>query len=659
MQRDVRGAPEFRAVMDFYAALFAPGTGHVYDANQLAPDRDGEHVFFTGLSFQTDLEAGPSTRLYRLNLDSGERIELFNRPGRLARPSPARDVLACMLAFDGGQEAICIATRGGQILSRLDIDGLVEQIEWSADGKRLLLVVAGAGADVAGYLGGYATSLAEEGPDWLPDVATGEEANLWRRLWIFDPETGKLTQVSAPNTNVWEACWFGSDHAACICSDDHSEGSWYRANLRLIAINGGAERVLHTPPDQIGLPTASPDGSHVAYIGAVCSDRGIICGQLYTVDGDGRAIAHDTKEVEVTSLAWRNDQTILFCGHRAFETVLGDLHVATARVRETWRSEELTFGPWYPSASPLPGGRALVMAEAYQVAPYMAVVDSAGLQPIHSFAAPDAHAAMRGRGQLRPATWRASDGLEIHGWMIHPDNASAPAPLVLDIHGGPVWASRNRWMARGRAAPMLANMGCAVLYVNPRGSSTRGQTFARLVYGDMGGADTGDFISAIDHFVAQGLADVTRLACTGTSYGGFMSSWLVTQDKRFAAAAPISPVTNWFSQHHTSQIPHFDVAFLDADHREPGGKYFTRSPVMYADRVVTPCLNLAGALDKNTPPTQALEFHQALREAGAQSVLVIYPKDGHSLRGYPAYLDSAARILAWFSTHLRLNQRPD
>ena len=53
-------------------------------------------------------------------------------------------------------------------------------------------------------------------------------------------------------------------------------------------------------------------------------------------------------------------------------------------------------------------------------------------------------------------------------------------------------------------------------------------------------------------------------------------------------------------------------------------------------------------MDKNTPPGQALEFHQSLIEHGVASALVVYPKDGHSLRGFPAYLNSAARILIWF-----------
>jgi dipeptidyl aminopeptidase/acylaminoacyl peptidase len=164
----------------------------------------------------------------------------------------------------------------------------------------------------------------------------------------------------------------------------------------------------------------------------------------------------------------------------------------------------------------------------------------------------------------------------------------------------------------------------------------------------MGGADTYDLIAALDHLIARGLADPAKLACTGSSYGGFMSCRLVTKDQRFAAAAPISPVTNWQSQHRTSQIPFFDEIFLDGSPYDLEGPYFTHSPVLEADRVRTPTLLLSGRRDKNTPPGQALEFYTSLAERNVETVLVNYPEDGHSLRGFPAYVDSAARISAWF-----------
>lgn len=168
----------------------------------------------------------------------------------------------------------------------------------------------------------------------------------------------------------------------------------------------------------------------------------------------------------------------------------------------------------------------------------------------------------------------------------------------------------------------------------------------------MGGADTHDYLSGLDRLVADGVADPQRIAVMGGSYGGFMTSWLITQDQRFAAAIPVAPVTNWTSQHLTSNIPYFDTFCLGSDFTDRDGNHYLRSPILHANRVKTPTLNICGALDRCTPPGQAREFHNALRESGVPSVLVTYPQEGHGIRSFPAMIDYAARVVSWFDTWL-------
>jgi dipeptidyl aminopeptidase/acylaminoacyl peptidase len=168
----------------------------------------------------------------------------------------------------------------------------------------------------------------------------------------------------------------------------------------------------------------------------------------------------------------------------------------------------------------------------------------------------------------------------------------------------------------------------------------------------MGGADTHDFTSAIDAMIARGIADPARIAVQGGSYGGYMSAWLATQEPRIAAAVPIAPVTNWYSQHFTSNIPFFDALFLDGDPEVPGDKFHSRSPVAFASRVTAPVLNIAGALDRCTPAGQAEEFHHAVLEHGGTSTLVIYPQEGHGVRGFPGQIDMNTRLLDFYAEHL-------
>ena len=246
-------------------------------------------------------------------------------------------------------------------------------------------------------------------------------------------------------------------------------------------------------------------------------------------------------------------------------------------------------------------------------------------------------------------SWKTPDGLEIQGWLLRP-HGQGPYPLVMNVHGGPVWQWHPFWLGRRRYAPfaLLVKHGYAVFFPNPRGSSGRGQDFARRVVGAMGGEDTYDYLSGLDHLVQKGIADPKRLGVTGVSYGGFMTSWLITQDARFAAAAPISPVTNQVTKHLISNIPHFVKLFLNDSYYNPGGRYFQYSPVMHAHKAKTPTLNICGALDRCTPPEEAVQFHNALLENNVTSVLAMYPEEGHGISKLPAAIDFAARMTDWF-----------
>jgi dipeptidyl aminopeptidase/acylaminoacyl peptidase len=270
---------------------------------------------------------------------------------------------------------------------------------------------------------------------------------------------------------------------------------------------------------------------------------------------------------------------------------------------------------------------------------------------VRRFGVQELDAEVNGLGTARDFAWKAPDGQEIHGWLVTP-RGEGPHPLVMFVHGGPVWFLRPRYMGRSPQFLMLLAAGYAIFQPNPRGSSGRGQAFAREVFGDMGGADTYDYLSGLDALQAQGVADPNRIGVTGGSYGGFMASWLITQDQRFAAAVPVAPVTNWVSEHLTCNIPHFCELFLEDKIDNPTGKYFTRSPIHFASRVKTPTLNVCGALDHITPAGQALEFHRALLLAGVESVLVTYPHEGHGVRNMPATFDYTARLIDWFQTHM-------
>lgn len=166
-----------------------------------------------------------------------------------------------------------------------------------------------------------------------------------------------------------------------------------------------------------------------------------------------------------------------------------------------------------------------------------------------------------------------------------------------------------------------------------------------------------DLLSGVDALVARGLVDPARVGVMGVSYGGYMTSWLITQTERFAAAVAMSPSTDWISFHYTTYFPDFDRLFLQDTPSNVMGRYVTRSPIMAAERVRTPTLHTTGGLDEATPAGQAIEFHHALLEQGVPSSLAIYPQEGHDVHRFPAVIDRSTRVVAWFERFMPARPR--
>lgn len=657
MQRDIRQTSLYKEAESLYRAALQPGTGQIADAAELDVSADGKLAVFSG-TLADELEGIPPTRIGLTDLATGNTRVLTFGPNvdRLPKFSPVAQRIAFLSDrhASGDFQLYLLNPVTGAVQSTPRVTGWVEYLHWSPDGRRILLAVAAHGADVAGGQGGITSrQVGSALPAWMPVVESGDESHRWRRAWIYDTDSDRVSPVDTPGCNLWEVVWCGNETLAAVASPTPGEGGWYRARLHTIDVATGASREIYAPRDQLGWPSASPSGKCLAIVEALSSDRWIVAGDLRLVDlASGEIRAVSTRGVDVTCTEWCSDRLLLIAGHRGFETVVGLCDAVTGTFNELWCSSDLTTGGRYATVCGFgEAGDCALIVESFARPPEIALIQGGKYRQVKSFAL--SRAAERAPvPEMESVTWQAPDGLEIQGWLLRPKGAG-PHPLVMNVHGGPVWHWRQTWSGRGRILiSMLLEHGYAVFFPNPRGSAGRGQDFARRVAGDVGGADAHDCLSGLDHLVHVGIADATRLGVMGGSYGGFMVSWLVTQDTRFAAAVSIAPHTNHVTAHLLSYIPDFVALFVGDKYSDPAGRYFTRSPVMYAHKAKTPTLNICGALDRSAPPAEAMQFHNALLENGARSVLVTYPEEGHGVRNFPTAMDYVARIVAWFEQHM-------
>jgi dipeptidyl aminopeptidase/acylaminoacyl peptidase len=655
MDRDLRETPLYREIEEHFRKALGPAFGRISAGLDPQPSPDGRFVAFTGTRLEK-LEGAAQPRICLVDLEEGRIEEVTHGPNSDSMPRWSPD--GRRLAFLSDRERKGLSQlyllevhRIGEARPGPVVEGTVEYLDWSPDGTRILLGTVGFGADRGVTQGsGIVEAEDEDRPSWLPVVQSPEDPARWRRVQVVDVDAHEVHPASREGLNVWEAVWCGSDAIAAVVSESPEENEWFGADVALLSPATGEERIVHRSgrgDRQVGFPAASPDGRRLAVVQALASDRGYLAGDVILLDAKGgEARPLDTLGVDVTDVAWRDEERLFFAGQRGLETVAGEVDASSLEGRELWAGTE-SLGSRDPQAAPLGEDAFVAFFESFERPPELAVFRNGKAETVASFAHDGTRYLSEVAGRLERVAWNAPDGMEIEGLLAVPEGAG-PHPLVAFVHGGPIGRYQDHWSMGYAFTPLLVSRGYAVFHPNPRGSTGRGQAFAELVVGDMGGGDALDVMAGIDALVQRGVADPDRLGVLGGSYGGFMAAWLPTQTDRFAASVSLSPVTDWYSEHWDSNIGRWDREFLRAEPTTPGGPYFERSPVMLASQVRTPMLLTAGLIDRCTPPGQAWEMYRALQEHGVPAEVAIYPEEVHGVRTYPAFIDWCTRMVGWF-----------
>jgi dipeptidyl aminopeptidase/acylaminoacyl peptidase len=254
--------------------------------------------------------------------------------------------------------------------------------------------------------------------------------------------------------------------------------------------------------------------------------------------------------------------------------------------------------------------------------------------------------------------WKSKDNkYTIEGVVTYPRDyqKGRKYPLILNIHGGPAGIYQETYTGASSPYPIqaFASSGYVVLRANPRGSSGYGAEFRKANHRDWGNNDYEDLMTGVDKLIQDGVVHPDSLVVTGWSYGGYMTSTIITKTNRFKAAMAGAPVTNLMSFNGTADIPDFLPSYFEKEFWDDPAVYAAHSPMFNIKNAQTPTLVIHGLSDDRVPPEQGFQLYRALQRRGVPTEMVTYPRQPHGFREPKFIQDVGERVLAWFDTHLK------
>lgn len=432
--------------------------------------------------------------------------------------------------------------------------------------------------------------------------------------------------------------------------------NWFKADVSEVDVTSGVVKDLAATSAAESSPHYSPDGKYVAMTRSSAKPKWAFENRITLIaraNGEARELPA-TYDEQPRIIGWSRDSSKVFFGESKrtrnyigampvdgppavfFETARG---VFTADLNATGTHFGMTF------ESPDTAAEAFVMP----------VEGSASAMKRLSQA--NVNIPKPAMGRTEAIRWKSKDGLEIEGLLTYPVNyeKGQKVPLILNIHGGPTGVFNESFTGKSALYPIavFASKGYAVLRPNPRGSGGYGKQFRFANYNDWGGKDYEDDQAGVDKVIEMGVADPDRLAIMGWSYGGFMTSWTITQTKRFKAAVVGAAVTNLWSFTGTADIPGFIPDYFGGEPWENFETYRKHSPITYIKNVVTPTLILHGEADDRVPVGQGYEYYNALKRQGGIAKMVVYPRQPHGPREPKFVLDIMQRHVEWVEKYAR------
>ena len=257
-------------------------------------------------------------------------------------------------------------------------------------------------------------------------------------------------------------------------------------------------------------------------------------------------------------------------------------------------------------------------------------------------------------GRVETIEWKTDLNITTNGVVTYPPIFSSEKkyPLVLVIHGGPTGSSMEGFSARNQE---MARNGWIVFQPNYRGSNNLGDAFQEAIMNDGGEGPGRDVMGGVDELKSHGYIDESRIAVSGWSYGGFMTSWLIGRypDTWKVAVAGAAPVD--FTD--MTSLSNMNLTLRHAITNSPwiGDNYqihYDMSPLKNLSKIKTPTLVMSKVEDQVVTVTGSYKLYHALIANKIPTKFIAYPGGGHFPYDPVNRKDVSDRWISWLKLYL-------